>query len=105
MRCVSTLVCFIACCPESIRRTFITGGVDYDGHLLNDGSGMRDEYDFRPEDLRKGVRGKFADRCREGVNLTRIDPEPTEPRVDPAGHRRPYPDHAGVDGCPDGRES
>lgn len=39
---------------------------------------MRDEYDFSPEELRKGVRGKHAARFREGVNLVAIDPEATD---------------------------
>lgn len=30
---------------------------------------MRDEYDFSPEDLRKGVRGKYAERLEEEMNL------------------------------------
>lgn len=36
---------------------------------------MRDEYDFSPEELRKGMRGKFAARFRGGVNLVPIDPD------------------------------
>ncbi|WP_331056342.1 hypothetical protein [Longimicrobium sp.] len=36
---------------------------------------MRDEYDFTPEALQGGVRGKYAARYREGVNLVSIDPD------------------------------
>jgi hypothetical protein len=39
---------------------------------------MRDEYDFTPEQLRNAVRGKYAARFREGVNLVPIDPDLTE---------------------------
>ena len=39
---------------------------------------MRDEYDFSPEELRKGIRGRFAARFREGVNLVPIDPDLAE---------------------------
>jgi hypothetical protein len=39
---------------------------------------MRDEYDFTPEQLRNSVRGKYAARFREGVNLVPIDPDLTE---------------------------
>ena len=38
---------------------------------------MRDEYDFSPEELRKGVR-KYAARFPEGVNLVAIDPDVTD---------------------------
>jgi hypothetical protein len=33
-------------------------------------SDMRDEYDFS-----KGVRGKYAERFKEGTNLVRLDPD------------------------------
>lgn len=36
---------------------------------------LRGEYDFTPEQLRAGVRGKYADRFAEGVNLVRLDPD------------------------------
>ena len=41
-------------------------------------SGMRDEYDFSPEELRKGIRGHFAARYKEGVKLVPIDPDLVE---------------------------
>lgn len=41
----------------------------------NSETDMRDEYDFSPEELRKGVRGKYASRFQEGVNLVAIDPD------------------------------
>jgi hypothetical protein len=36
---------------------------------------MRDEYDFSPDELRKGERGRYVARFREGVNLVPIDPD------------------------------
>jgi hypothetical protein len=36
---------------------------------------MRDEYDFSPDELRKGIRGQFAARFRDGVNMVPIDPD------------------------------
>ena len=35
---------------------------------------MRDEYDLTPEELRKGIRGKFAAGYEEGVHLVPISP-------------------------------
>ncbi len=45
---------------------------------LNSDGEMREEYDFTPEQLRNGVRGKYAARFREGVNLVPIDPDLTD---------------------------
>ncbi len=36
---------------------------------------LRDEYDFTAEQLAGGVRGKYAQRYAEGVNLVRLDPD------------------------------
>jgi hypothetical protein len=36
---------------------------------------MRPNYTFTPEQLRNAVRGKYAARFREGVNLVPIDPD------------------------------
>lgn len=36
---------------------------------------LRDEYDFSPDQLQRGVRGKYAQRYAEGVNLVRLDPD------------------------------
>jgi hypothetical protein len=36
---------------------------------------LRPEYDFTPEQLRSGARGKYADRYAKGVNLVRLDPD------------------------------
>jgi hypothetical protein len=41
-------------------------------------SAMRDEYDFSPEQLRSVIRGKYAARFGEGVNLVPIDPDLAE---------------------------
>jgi hypothetical protein len=39
---------------------------------------LRDEYDFTPEQLRAGVRGKYAERYARGVNIVRLDPDVAE---------------------------
>jgi hypothetical protein len=36
---------------------------------------MRSEYDFAG-----GVRGKYAERCREGVRVTLLEPEAKKPK-------------------------
>jgi hypothetical protein len=36
---------------------------------------MREEYDFTPEMLRQGVRGKYAERYAAGTNIVRLDPD------------------------------
>ena len=36
---------------------------------------LRDEYDFSPDELQAGTRGKYAQRYAEGVNLVRLDPD------------------------------
>lgn len=40
-----------------------------------DGDDLREEYDLTGEQLRSGVRGKYAARYAEGVNLVRLDPD------------------------------
>jgi hypothetical protein len=39
---------------------------------------LRPEYDFTAEDLRKGVRGRFAARYAEGTNLVPLDRDVAE---------------------------
>jgi hypothetical protein len=39
---------------------------------------LRDEYEFTPRQLREGVRGKYAARYAEGVNIVRLDPDVAE---------------------------
>ena len=34
---------------------------------------MREEYEFTPDELRNGIRGKYAVRFQEGVNLVQGD--------------------------------
>lgn len=34
---------------------------------------LREEYDFTPDQLRSAVRGKYADRYAQGVNIVRLD--------------------------------
>jgi hypothetical protein len=36
---------------------------------------LRDEYDFTPEQMRAGIRGKYAGRHARGVNMVRLDPD------------------------------
>lgn len=36
---------------------------------------LREEYDFTPEQIRAGVRGKYAARYAEGVNIIKLDPD------------------------------
>ncbi len=36
---------------------------------------LREEYDFTPEMLRQGVRGKYAERYAAGTNVVRLDPD------------------------------
>ena len=40
-----------------------------------DSDELRDEYDFSGKELREGVRGKYAARYAEGVNIVRLDPD------------------------------
>ena len=39
---------------------------------------LREEYDFTPDELRAGVRGKYADRYARGVNIVRLDADVAE---------------------------
>jgi hypothetical protein len=34
---------------------------------------LREEYDFTPAQIREGVRGKYAERYEQGINLVRLD--------------------------------
>lgn len=43
-----------------------------------DADDMRAEYDFTEEDLRGGVRGKYAERYAHGTNLVPLDPDVSE---------------------------
>jgi hypothetical protein len=43
-----------------------------------DADDLREEYDFTPEQLRQGVRGKYAQRYRQGTNLVPLDPDVAE---------------------------
>jgi hypothetical protein len=43
-----------------------------------DADELRPEYDFTPEDLRRGVRGKYAARYAEGTNLIPLDADVAE---------------------------
>lgn len=36
---------------------------------------LREEYEFTVEQLRAGVRGNYAERYAQGINLIRIDPD------------------------------
>lgn len=39
---------------------------------------MRTEYDISEDELRQGVRGKYADRDAEGTNLVLLEPDVAE---------------------------
>lgn len=39
---------------------------------------LRSEYDFTPEQLRSGVRGKYAERYARAVNIVRLDADVAE---------------------------
>jgi hypothetical protein len=41
----------------------------------SDADELRDEYEFLPEELQRGEKGKYAQRYAEGVNLVRLDPD------------------------------
>jgi hypothetical protein len=39
---------------------------------------LREEYEFTPEMLRQGVRGKYAERYAAGTNIVRLDADVAE---------------------------
>lgn len=43
-----------------------------------DADDLREEYDFTAEDLRRGVRGKYAERYARGTNLVPLDADVAE---------------------------
>jgi hypothetical protein len=43
-----------------------------------DADELREEYDFTPEELRKGEWGKYAARYAEGTNVVLLDPDVAE---------------------------
>jgi hypothetical protein len=43
-----------------------------------DADELREEYDFTPEQLRRGERGKYATRYAEGTNVVLLDPDVAE---------------------------
>jgi hypothetical protein len=47
-------------------------------NVKSDADDLRDEYEFTPEQLRQGVRGKYAERYRQGTNLVPLDPDVAE---------------------------
>jgi hypothetical protein len=51
---------------------------------LPDPDEMPEEYDFTVDDLRRGVRGKYAQRYAEGTNLVPLDPDVAEVFTDAA---------------------
>jgi hypothetical protein len=36
---------------------------------------LREEYDFTPEQLRAGAKGKYSAQYAKGVNIVRLDPD------------------------------
>lgn len=49
---------------------------------------MRTEYDISEDELRQGVRGKYADRYAEGTNLVLLEPDVAEIFPDAASVNR-----------------
>ncbi len=47
-----------------------------------DAEELRDEYDFAPEEIRRGERGKYAARYAEGADEVRPGPDSTEVPAD-----------------------
>lgn len=43
-----------------------------------DADDLREEYEFTPEQLRQGVRGKYAERFAQGTNLVPLDADVAE---------------------------
>jgi len=41
--------------------------------MKSDADELREEYDFTGDQLREGIRGKYAARYQEGINLVRLD--------------------------------
>jgi hypothetical protein len=44
----------------------------------SDADDLRGEYEFTPEQLRQGVRGKYAERYAQGTNLVPLDSDVAE---------------------------
>ncbi|HEX8673193.1 MAG TPA: hypothetical protein VF710_14965 [Longimicrobium sp.] len=44
----------------------------------SDADDLGEEYEFTPEQLRQGVRGKYAERYAQGTNLVPLDPDVAE---------------------------
>jgi len=47
-----------------------------------DADELREEYDFTPEELRRGERGKYSARDAKGTDVAPPDPEPAEVPAD-----------------------
>jgi hypothetical protein len=61
-----------------------------------DADDLRDEYDFTPEQLLQGVRGKYAARYAEGTNLVPLDADVAEVFPDAAAVNRALRALAGI---------
>lgn len=47
-------------------------------NVKSDADDLREEYEFTPEQLRQGVRGKYAERYSQGTNLVPLDADVAE---------------------------
>lgn len=47
----------------------------------SDADDLRSEYDFTPEDFRRGERGRYVGGFAEGANLVPLDPEMAESKL------------------------
>jgi len=65
-------------------------------NVQSDADGLREEYDFTPEQLSEGVRGKYAARFAAGTNLVPLDPDVAEVFPDAAAVNRALRALAGI---------
>jgi len=65
-------------------------------NVQSDADGLREEYDFTPEQLNQGVRGKYAARFAAGTNLVPLDPDVAEVFPDAAAVNRALRALAGI---------
>ncbi len=62
----------------------------------SDADDLREEYEFTPEQLRQGVRGKYAERFAQGTNLIPLDADVAEIFPDAAAVNRALRALAGI---------
>jgi uncharacterized DUF497 family protein len=64
--------------PQKAEASELKHGVSFSEaarhmNAKSDADDLREEYDFTPEQLRHGVRGKYAERLAQGTNLVPLD--------------------------------